>query len=41
MTLVPSVDVAADVKLGAVLSTVELFVTGVRISDAASLPLLS
>ena len=37
-TLVPSVDVAAERNVGAVLSTVELLVTEVLLRDAASLP---
>ena len=37
-TLVPSVDVAADWKVGAVPVTAELLVTAVVFSDAASLP---
>ena len=37
-TLVPSVDVAADVNVGAVPATVELLVTEVLVKDAASLP---
>ena len=41
MTLVPSVLVAADWKVGGVPATVELLVTEVLLSDAASLPWLS
>ena len=37
-TLLPSVDVAADWKSGAVPAIVELLVTDVLLSDAASLP---
>ena len=37
-TLVPSVDVAADVNVGALPATIELLVTEVLVSDAASLP---
>ena len=37
----PSVDVAADWKVGAVPASEELLVTGVGFSDAASLPAAS
>ena len=37
----PSVDVAAEEKVGAVPSTVELLETEVMLSDAASLPAAS
>ena len=37
-TLVPSVEVVADASVGAVPATVELLVTEVLVSDAASLP---
>ena len=40
-TLVPSVLVAAEEKVGGVPATVELLVTEVLLRSAASLPLLS